>query len=184
MGDTKRIVDITAVLAETAKRAHLSLQTVNEVQLIRLEAEIKLGQELIKAKEAKSLREGRPEKIILSEDSFRLSDYAISLNLSSRAQAFAKAEKEILRIVIAPRRTPSGELPIMLQFSREGFDATGALRLGFGSLDRRLSRSALGNCLKRFDELGSNAFLARWSIVLLGLSEDNDSFLRSRQPTR
>jgi hypothetical protein len=52
---SKRIVDVAAILAEAAKRAHLSLDTVNDVQMIRLDAEIKLGHLIGRAKESGEL---------------------------------------------------------------------------------------------------------------------------------
>jgi hypothetical protein len=95
--EIKRIFDIASVLSEAAKRANLSLETVNEVQLIRLEAEIKLGDEIILLKKDGKLRPGGDRQSIITRDdnALKLSDYGVSLNLSSRAQALAKAEQKV-----------------------------------------------------------------------------------------
>jgi hypothetical protein len=95
--EIKRIFDIASVLSEAAKRANLSLETVNKVQLIRLEAEIKLGGEIILLKKDGKLRPGGDRQSIITRDdnALKLSDYGVSLNLSSRAQAQAKAEQKV-----------------------------------------------------------------------------------------
>src|ERR1700751_5073189 len=96
LSDIKRIVDITAVLGNAAERAHLCIETVNQVQLIRLDAEIKLGHAIRRAKEAGQLHVGQPEKriVVANDNSFNLNDYGISRDLSSRAQTLAEHETE------------------------------------------------------------------------------------------
>lgn len=87
----KRVVDKTAFLADAVKRAHLSLETVNQVQEIRLVAEVSLGKELIRLKTAGSLREGRPGNCSVVEQFF-LDDCDIDRKLSARAQFLAEHE--------------------------------------------------------------------------------------------
>jgi hypothetical protein len=96
--EIKRIFDIASVLSEAAKRAKLSFETVNEVQFIRLEAEIKLGGEITRLKKDGKLDEGgrpRKSKPLVANEKFSLRDYDISWDLSSRSQALATAEKKV-----------------------------------------------------------------------------------------
>lgn len=88
--NVKRIIDATTFLAEAAKKAHLSLETVNEVQQIRLEAEIKLGHEL-----GKFITHGGDRKSTSFATSLKLGDYGISWDLSSRARFLAEHEAEV-----------------------------------------------------------------------------------------
>jgi len=59
----------------------------------RLNAEIKLGHEIIRLKAAGLLREqrhGRPKKSVLAKDTYRLSDFDVSWDLSARSQALIR----------------------------------------------------------------------------------------------
>jgi hypothetical protein len=66
--EIKRIFDIASVLSEAAKRANLSLEKVNDVQLTRLEAEIKLGHELIRTKRDHELTSGPKKQLLVGKE--------------------------------------------------------------------------------------------------------------------
>ena len=89
--NVKRIIDATAFLAEAAKKAHLSLETVNEVQQIRLEAEIRLGHELRRM----DIHPGGDRKSSSAPSRMILDDYGITWNLSSRSQFLAAHEAQV-----------------------------------------------------------------------------------------
>jgi len=96
--EIKQIYDIARVLSEAAKRAKLSFKTVNEVQFIRLEAEIKLGGEIIRLKDDGKITHAHKWNLVLlgKEDKMKLDDYGMSWNLSSRSQALAKAQENVI----------------------------------------------------------------------------------------
>jgi hypothetical protein len=72
--------------------AKLSVETVNEVQLIRLEAEIKLGGEIIRLKEDKKLFMGAATNAVVANDSVRLLTFQ-SAGISARARKLLPKEK-------------------------------------------------------------------------------------------
>jgi hypothetical protein len=73
----------------------LSLETVNELQLIRLEAEIRLGGETVRLKAAGKLGKNKRGDILANdEDICFLDDFGISWDLSARAQFLAEYQNE------------------------------------------------------------------------------------------
>jgi N6-adenosine-specific RNA methylase IME4 len=95
--DIKAIVDKTAILANAAKTANLGFEVVNQVQEIRLDAEIKLGHVIIGLKGNGELKAGgdRQSIVVANDNAFNLADYGITRDLSSRSQALAKSEKRV-----------------------------------------------------------------------------------------
>ena len=50
---------------------------------LRLEGEIKLGREIIRLKEAGEIREGRPQKTLVTHEGFKLADLGVKVPRNS-----------------------------------------------------------------------------------------------------
>jgi hypothetical protein len=116
------------ILAEAARLAKLSLETVNDVKMIRLDAEIKLGQELVRARSTDELTSGPKKQLVLADDQFKLRDYGISRNLSSRSKV---ASREINRLQDEGKLTHGGD--------RKSSSSASSLILGDYGISQNLS---------------------------------------------
>jgi hypothetical protein len=94
ISETKVILDLSVAATAYFRQSRKSAEAIAAATNLRVRAERKLGQMLIKAKEAGKLREGRPRKTIENDDSFSLSDLGVTLDASSRAQKLATIPHE------------------------------------------------------------------------------------------